>query len=226
MARLTTTSYAILGLLSLRDWTTYELAKQMQRTIEHIWPRAERKLYDEPKRLVELGYARAFSDSVGNRPRTTYSITPAGRKALKKWLGTEISPPALESEGMLRVLFADQGDIAQLQRTIATIAQQAQLAREQFADMARGMLDSDGGEFPDRLHVNALGMRYMIDYYDGILGWADWALKATARWPDTKTPVRSWATSARAVLHDAAAPARATAKQTTDAVSERRRTKG
>ena len=30
---LTTTSYAILGLLALRSWTTYELAKQMQRTL-------------------------------------------------------------------------------------------------------------------------------------------------------------------------------------------------
>ena len=30
---LTTTSYAILGLLALRSWTAYELAKQMKRTL-------------------------------------------------------------------------------------------------------------------------------------------------------------------------------------------------
>src|SRR5260370_1578674 len=116
MAELTTTSYAILGLLALRDWTTYELAKQMQRTVGYVWPRAERKLYDEPKRLVEAGYARAAKDMVGRRPRTTYSITPAGRKALKRWLDTAVAPPALEVDGMLRVRFPDPRTIPQLPR--------------------------------------------------------------------------------------------------------------
>ncbi len=120
MAELTTTSYAILGLLALRDQTTYELAKQMQRTVGYVWPRAERKLYDEPKRLAEAGYARAAKDMVGRRPRTTYSITPAGREALSRWLGTDVAPPALEFEGMLRVLFADQGTIGQLPITTTT----------------------------------------------------------------------------------------------------------
>ncbi len=55
----TTTSYALLGLLGLRDWTTYELARQVQRSLHWFWPRAERKLYDEPKRLVADGLATA-----------------------------------------------------------------------------------------------------------------------------------------------------------------------
>jgi len=45
---LTTTSYALLGLLALRSWTTYELTKQVQRSLGWFWPRTERKLYDEP----------------------------------------------------------------------------------------------------------------------------------------------------------------------------------
>ena len=49
----------ILGLLSLRSWTTYELAKQVQRSLGWFWPRAERKLYDEPKRLVAAGLAKS-----------------------------------------------------------------------------------------------------------------------------------------------------------------------
>ena len=56
---LTTTSYAILGLLRLRSWTPYELAKQVQKSLGWFWPRAERKLYDEPKNLVAHGLAKA-----------------------------------------------------------------------------------------------------------------------------------------------------------------------
>lgn len=203
MAQLTTTSYAVLGLLALRDWTTYELAKQMQRTVNYIWPRGERKLYDEPKRLVEAGYARARRDAVGRRPRTTYSITPAGRRALRRWLSTDVAPELIEFEGMLRVLFADQGDLAQLRSAIHAVAEQARASRAQFAEMASGILDT-GGEFPHRIHVNTLGMRFMIDHYDQVLAWTDWALRNIQSWDDTTTAATTWIGPARQVLADAA----------------------
>jgi PadR family transcriptional regulator AphA len=202
---LTTTSYAILGLLALRDHTTYELAKQMQRTIGYIWPRAERKLYDEPKRLVQAGYAEAARDLVGRRRRTTYSITPAGREALARWLGTEPAPPALEFEGMLRVLFADQGSIGQLRQSIQAIATQAAARRAHFADMAAGILAS-GGEYPHRAHVNALGMPFMTAYFDQITAWSEWALKEIDGWDDTTTPAQTWAAQAREIFAGAARP--------------------
>src|SRR5688572_25609709 len=96
--KLTTTSYALLGLLGIRPWTTYELAKQMDRGMNRWWPRARSKLYEEPKKLVAHGLARATRDSVGRRPRTVYTITPAGRRAMAEWLATPAAPPALECE--------------------------------------------------------------------------------------------------------------------------------
>ena len=98
---LTTTSYAILGLLALRSWTTYELAKQMQRTLHYFWPRAESQLYDEPKNLVAHGLASAEKTFVGRRPRTTYTISPAGQQALSAWLATPSAGPLLESEAIV-----------------------------------------------------------------------------------------------------------------------------
>ena len=78
-APLTATSYAVLGLLAVKPWTTYELAQQMQKALGQFWPRAESKLYEEPKKLVAHGLARASSEMVGKRPRTVYAITPKGR---------------------------------------------------------------------------------------------------------------------------------------------------
>ena len=73
MPRRTTTSYAILGLLALKPWTTYELAKQVQRSLNWFWPREERKLYDEPKGLVADGFAAARAEKRGSDrgPSTT-----------------------------------------------------------------------------------------------------------------------------------------------------------
>ena len=83
MKELTTTSYALLGLLALKPWTTYELAQQMDRSLRNFWPRAQSKLYEEPKNLVEHGLAASEKQQVGRRPRTVYSITPGGRDALR-----------------------------------------------------------------------------------------------------------------------------------------------
>ena len=57
-AKLTTTSYAVLGLLSIKTWSSYELTQQMDRSLGRIWPRAVSKLYEEPKKLVARGPAR------------------------------------------------------------------------------------------------------------------------------------------------------------------------
>ena len=75
---LTTTSYAILGLLAIRPWSTYELARQMQRDLRFAWPRAESNLYAEPKKLIAHGLATASSEPRGKRRRTVYTTVTRG----------------------------------------------------------------------------------------------------------------------------------------------------
>src|SRR5215471_13786531 len=118
---LTPTSYAILGLLALKPWTTYELAQQMDRALGQFWPRAQSKLYEEPKKLVAHGLARASSEVAGKRPRTVYTITPAGRRALAEWVPTSGAGPVLEFEQLIKVFFAEHGTKAELLATLAGV---------------------------------------------------------------------------------------------------------
>ena len=67
--RLTTTSYAILGLLAVRSWSTYELTRQMEWSLGRFWPRAKSKLYEEPKKLEALGLATSRQETMGRRKR-------------------------------------------------------------------------------------------------------------------------------------------------------------
>ena len=66
---LPTTSYAILGLLALRSWTGYELAQQGRRSMAFMWPKAESVIYEEPRRLVTLGLARATKEETEHARR-------------------------------------------------------------------------------------------------------------------------------------------------------------
>jgi PadR family transcriptional regulator, regulatory protein AphA len=46
-------------MLALRPWSAYELTRQMRRSLDYCWPKAESVLHGEPKRLVQLGLAAA-----------------------------------------------------------------------------------------------------------------------------------------------------------------------
>ena len=186
-AELSTTSHAILGLLALRSWTTYELAKQVQRSLGWFWPRAERKLYDEPKRLVAAGLATSGREMTGARPRTVYAVTARGRRALRRWLDERPAPPSLEFEGMVKVFFADSGTLEQLRATLTSIAETAD---ERLVELEAKAEENATGDvpFPDRLPLNMLGLRFIVDHERLIGTWARWALDQTAEWRSTTDP--------------------------------------
>jgi PadR family transcriptional regulator, regulatory protein AphA len=181
--RLTTTSYAILGLLSLRSWTTYELTRQMSRSLNRVWPRAESKVYEEPKKLAVLGLARARPETVGDRPRTRYSITAKGRRELAGWLREPGRGPVLESEQLLKVLFAHAGT---REDTLATLAAARGWAVEQNEGNVAAAQAYVAGEGPFQEYVaqNMLVGRFLTDYYRLVAEWADWATEQVERWPD------------------------------------------
>jgi PadR family transcriptional regulator AphA len=182
-----TTSYALLGLLSIRSWTTYELAKQVQRSLNWFWPRAERKLYDEPKALVAAGLAVAGREYTGQRPRTVYDITPAGREALTAWLNTPSAPRTTEFEAMLKVFFADSGSLEQLEAVIDAIAQSATdrlAALRELAESGRG----EHPAFPERLHISALTLPLQLEQEAAVLRWARWAREQVHSWRTALDP--------------------------------------
>jgi DNA-binding PadR family transcriptional regulator len=212
-AGLTTTSHAILGLLAIKPWTTYELATQMQRALGHFWPRAESKLYEEPKKLVALGLARATSERVGNRPRTVYTITPKGRRALAAWVPTPSVGPLLEFEHLVRVFFAEHGSKDDL---LATIRSAREWAEDRFADsveIPRGYLEGKG-PFPERLPWLILAGQFINEFTEAVLRWAEWAEGVVADWPeDLREAEPDWPTLEAMAEQAEAYAARRTARK-------------
>ena len=183
MPQLTTTSYAVLSLLALRPWTTYELAKQMKRSLGWIWPRAESRLYEEPKKLVAAGLATSRSEPTGRRRSTVYSITPEGRQALARWLAEPGAGPVLECEALVKIAYADQGTRDGLLANLAALIDD-ETAKLHFGEMiARQYLDGLG-PFQERLPISGLMWRFLWDYHLAVLRWARWARAEVQAWPD------------------------------------------
>ena len=180
---MTTTSYAILGLLSLRSWTTYELAQQMRRALGQFWPRAESKLYDEPKKLVALGYATAAVEPIGKRRRTVYTITDAGRDALSSWMPQRSDAPVIEFEGLVRIFFAEHGTKSDVLTAIEAAHEWVNQRYVDSGDISRSYLEGEGA-FPERLPWLILCGRFLQEMMDAVERWADWAEQTVRDWPD------------------------------------------
>lgn len=185
--RLTTTSYAILGLLALREWTTYELAQQMGRGFRRFWPRAESNIYVEPKKLAKLGLAKARHEHVGRRRRTVYSITPKGLKALKRWTNEPGgTPPVLEAETLVKIFFNEHATKEALLGHIDALRAWVTEFNVENIERARDYV-RDRGPFPDRLAQIILMGRFLVGIADAVTAWVDEASRIVESWPDDTT---------------------------------------
>jgi PadR family transcriptional regulator AphA len=184
---LSTTSYAILGLLALRPWSTYELAKQMRRTFHYFWPRAESNLYAEPKKLVAHGLAEATSQPHGKRRRTVYTITPAGTEALARWLTEPPQEARYESEALVKAAFAEHGTRDDLLKTLRTFRQHAIERHREITAIFEGYLEGND-PYPNRTHINAIGSRISLQAAATEIDWATWAIQEVERWTTLSAP--------------------------------------
>jgi DNA-binding PadR family transcriptional regulator len=182
-AELTTTSYAILGLLAIRPWTTYELARQMDRSLGRLWPRAQSKIYEEPKKLVARGLAKASEEQVGRRQRTVYSITAKGRRALRDWLGLPARGPQLEHEQLLKIFFAEHGTRADVIQHIDEMRRWARAQRAEHQLVGGGYL-SGAGQFPERAPQLLITGGFLLQFSEMVLDWCDWADAIVTKWPE------------------------------------------
>jgi PadR family transcriptional regulator, regulatory protein AphA len=195
---LTTTSYAVLALLALQPWTTYQLATQTERSLGWIWPRAISRLYEEPKKLVAAGLATSGPGATGRRRSTMYAITPQGRHALATWLAEPGTGPVLECEALVKIAYADQGTRDGLLANLAALIDDT-TAKLQFGQMIADAYLQGRGPFQERLPLSAMMWRFLWEYHVTVLHWARWAQDQVHAWPDDLSQLDATAEFSRIV---------------------------
>lgn len=122
--RLSTTSYVVLGMIGLRGPSTpYDLKRGIGRSVGYFWPFPHAQLYAEPERLERMGLLAVQPEDSGRR-RKTYSLTEAGRNALREWLAAATDEHfQMRDIAELKLFFNELGDSDDV----------ARLAREQVS---------------------------------------------------------------------------------------------
>jgi hypothetical protein len=90
---------------------------------------------------------------------------------------------------MVKVFFADGGTLEQLRATLTSIAETADARLE---ELEAKIEENASGEvpFPERLPLNTIGLRFIVDHERHLGGWARWALEQTAEWRSPTDPGR------------------------------------
>lgn len=184
MRRLTSTSYGVLAMLAMRPWSAYELSNEVRDYLAQcLGRRAETSIYQEPKKLVEHGFARAKVVSYGRRSRTVYSITPKGRRALRKWLDERPAPPMLEVEALARTVFAEYGTRTALLNSLRQLENDVAAMRQRGSALLAEFLEKVGVN-PQRLSIAFVATRLYFDNFALLENWARWARSEVEKWPD------------------------------------------
>jgi DNA-binding PadR family transcriptional regulator len=151
--------------------------------LRRLWPRAQSKLYEEPKKLVAEGLARASQEAHGRRSRTVYAITAKGRRALAAWLREPGAGPVLEFEQLLKVFFSENGTKEDALATLAATCAWAAARSRESLDVGRRYAAGEG-PFPERAAQLELTSRFITDFYAFVGDWAAWATTQVGGWPD------------------------------------------
>ena len=184
MRRTATTANAILGLLALRrEWSTWELTKQLRRNMRFFWPRAESQIYEEAKNLVTKGLARDRQSFTGRRPRTSYAITAKGRAQLGAWLATPPKPTNLECEPLLRIFLGTLGRVDHLRAAIRQVRADGHAVLEVGRVVGPEYL-AGTAPFQDQVAVRALVLDFLSHHARMLIDWADRAEAVIDSWPD------------------------------------------
>lgn len=182
--KLTTTQHAILGVLAIAPRTAYELAIEMRHCFEYFWPRDDARIYADAKRLEALGLVTSERTLIRRRSRTSYTITAAGRRAVRRWLSEPSRPVALEFEGLIKVYCARFGTLEDLRTTVAQVAHDAEYML-QVATNVRSVYLQNCAPFQDEyVHVWVFVYDFLSSWFRFLRDWAERTVTELDGWTD------------------------------------------
>jgi PadR family transcriptional regulator, regulatory protein AphA len=174
---LTTTECAVLGLLTRRAMSGYDLRRAIETSVGYFWAPARSQIYAVLPRIVDAGYATSRRVAQSRRPdKQVYRITRRGRAAFKEWVEETPTPPEPNRNLLLLKLYF--GDLSSPERLAEHVRE-----RRGAAEKLRAELEAfDAAPSDPRLDFYAnLTRRYGHAVVDAIISWADETERALGR---------------------------------------------
>ena len=108
------TAIPILGLLTWRPLSGYDLKVTIERSLGNFWSESYGQIYPQLAQLAQDGLIEPEVEPPSSgRNKKVYRITDAGRRALADWLAVPPASRPKRDELLLKLFFSTEGDPAQ-----------------------------------------------------------------------------------------------------------------
>ncbi|MBR3316150.1 MAG: PadR family transcriptional regulator [Atopobiaceae bacterium] len=98
--------HGILGLISNGDKTGYEVMTVFRDSLNHFWKAQTSQIYRELQTMEKAGWiSQTHVPQTGKPDKNVFSITPAGRDELRRWLRDESTPLTFKNPLMMKTFF-------------------------------------------------------------------------------------------------------------------------
>ncbi len=143
-------SHTLLGLLSYKPMTGYEIKQLFDCSIQHFWNAHISQIYRELTRMDEKGWIVHHTQEQTSKPdKKIYSITDTGSAEFMKWL--QDFPADFEkverNEFLVRIFFASRIDKAALTYELKRYIRKAQEQLDKYKNIGTEIqTESENGE--------------------------------------------------------------------------------
>lgn len=184
-----TLGYALLGLLAREPLTGYELSRTMKAPVGFFWHARHSQIYPELSRLETQGLVAHQVVEQRERPdKKVYTISEAGRTALRQWVSEPTPEPPVRSELVLKVYSLW---LADPEHSAVMFREQQQSHEEQLAqyEQFRLQMERDGGaqlrRVDSSLFATYATLRRGIGYERESADWCRWVAEQLEGGTDT-----------------------------------------
>jgi PadR family transcriptional regulator, regulatory protein AphA len=163
--------YAILGFLSWRSMTGYELKQLFAQSATLAWSGNSNQIYTPLVELHKEGLVSLEIQPQETRPaRKVYSLTSKGLAALKSWVLSAQEPPVQKNPFLLQLAWADQLQAEEVDALFA--AYEEQLQTQLLLFRGRTLRQDSPQRTPRETYLWNMIAENWISFYENELCWA------------------------------------------------------
>lgn len=173
---MTNTHYALLGMLTIGPLSGYDIRRLIAESTQAFWSESDGQLYPALAKLTELKLITIKpTPKKSSRGKKIYSITPAGRNELKKWLNQPPATAIVRNEMLLKLFFGANIAPDILRDHIEKVRYETKAAIQQLKTKKQN-LTADESELK-HLPFWQMTLQYGIRLNEAKLLWCDETLK-------------------------------------------------
>jgi DNA-binding PadR family transcriptional regulator len=142
-----TTPNALLGLLTLKPMSGYDIRALIPQSIGHFWSESYGQIYPSLKRLAAAGFVEKKTQRQKGKPdRHVYSLIEKGRERLQEWLKLPVEQEVLRSELLLKLFFGAHVSPDVSREHVTAFMEEHDKALKVYAAIVKRLLKEDAGD--------------------------------------------------------------------------------